>query len=933
MANGKYTFEDMEAEKSNVQDLGEYLGFNRWTNEMAKKRQLEELEQKLGNYRNPSYDRLGQLRGRGLNLGDAKSYLAAEQAAQAAGARRQTSATAPVPSTQIQPSNQKALDDAASYAAYLAAQKAAGPPISQRTPPTNTRALGGSPRLTTQQQAAKTAESAKATSATAQQAIADAYAAMEAAKTGNTAANVIANMSADDQMRMILAQNANAEAAAAQREADIADFSYMSESDTLGRRTIPADDQMRAILAAGGDFPMGGPAGAAGVADDTAGIQAAAQAEAAAAAAAGNALSPFGEGLDSRGRAIGDYDFGDGKKGLGGGDPEAIAFLEAWNADVLEGMDLTGLDPVEAARIYENKSADMAKDQGFISDDVHTALLEQIITDEGGNINAPIFKWGINTETGADQIVMAPVEEQIVVPAGGDGDEGGGGDEGGDDDPPIVVPPEGQLTYEQKQKNISTNTYNDRIKYIQAAVKAGQMDLDTAQTEFNTAKNLLFAQMAELNKATYGTVEDEFQARTTQRGTDVADMLALLAEQGVEQNLIQDVIGGDIGMNLAGYGEETDAMRDFMGALELIGQQGASEAEMLGNYMFDSYRQDLDTTGRNMELQSAMQMLAEQQAAAEQNLQSQLLGPYFGLDPEMMMAGMGAGVDMAGYAEGRTARDAAADMAYQDNVWDYLMSQTMTPYQSGMLQVAQDEQQMDTLSSLMEMMQPSGAAAQAVADQNLYDAVMELQQGYIPATSMAPSPANNFMGASTPASTALERMTPAMLSALEGSDFALGDYLVDQARQEQEMFATVSLADAIGMDPMQLIGASQEGILNKLIDAYTFEMTGSGFNATASDPSLEFPIPPTDLNPAGSVEMVDLSKYKDMLDIYYPGWDGPPEERTFEMMTPSGQTISVGAELSDLGAYVEFLMNAGVSQDQILQYVQGMIPIGTATGE
>ena len=228
-----FTYDDMEAEKSNVQDLGEYLGFNRWTNEMAKKRQLEELEQKLGDYRNPSYDRLGQLRGRGLNLGDAKSYLAAEQAAQAAGARRQTSATAPVPSTQIQPSNQKALDDAATYAAYLAAQKAAGPPISQRTPPTNTRALGGSPRLTTQQQAAKTAESAKATSATAQQAIADAYAAMEAAKTGNTAANVIANMSADDQMRMILAQNANAEAAAASEALRLA-----NENARLGQGNV-----------------------------------------------------------------------------------------------------------------------------------------------------------------------------------------------------------------------------------------------------------------------------------------------------------------------------------------------------------------------------------------------------------------------------------------------------------------------------------------------------------------------------------------------------------------------------------------------------------------------------------------------------------------------------------------------------------------------
>ena len=625
-------------------------------------------------------------------------------------------------------------------------------------------------------------------------------------------------------------------------------------------------------------------------------------------------------------------------------DPDLTAIQDAATGDV---------DPVNTfLKMLEKMESDDARaqwgfDQGIINADVLGELRAQEAANQPMNINLgvndvkvdgfsagqkAIFQWGEPDETGTRTIEMMPepsdgaeeiVEESEIT----EEEEVTTEEELGE----VVLEEEDQ--YLNDQLEILTETYNDRVEAIQTAVEDGNTDINNAQIAFNEAKDILFDQMAELNKATYGTVADEFQARTTQRGTDVADMLALLAEQGVEQNLIQDVIGGDIGMNLAGYGEETDAMRDFMGALELIGQQGASEAEMLGNYMFDSYRQDLDTTGRNMELQSAMQMLAEQQSAAEQNLQSQLLGPYFGLDPEMMMAGMGAGVDMAGYAEGRTARDDAADMAYQDNVWDYMMSQTMTPYQSGMLQVAQDEQQMDTLSSLMGMMQPSGATAQAVADQNLYDAVMELQQGYIPATGMAPSPANNFMGASTPASTALERMTPAMLSALEGSDFALGDYLVDQARQEQEMFATVSLADAIGMDPMQLIGASQEGILNELIKGYTFEMTGSGFNATASDPSLEFPIPPTDLNPAGSVEMVDLSKYKDMLDIYYPNWDGPAEERTFEMMTPSGQTISVGAELSDLGAYVEFLMNAGLPQDQILQYVQGMIPIGTATGE
>ena len=252
-----------------------------------------------------------------------------------------------------------------------------------------------------------------------------------------------------------------------------------------------------------------------------------------------------------------------------------------------------------------------------------------------------------------------------------------------------------------------------------------------------------------------------------------------------------------------------------------------------------------------------------------------------------------------------------------------------------MLQVAQDEQQMDTLSSLMQMMQPSEAAAEAQAqadyDNNLAAAIMEMQRGYMPETW---SGANSFTPSmmTSPATTALDRMTPEMISALEQSDFDMGNYLVDQAQQEQEMFATVSLADAIGMDPMQMIGACQQGILDELIEGYTFEMTGSGFNATASDPQMDFPVPPTDLNPEGSIVPVLLSNYRDMLDFHYPNWDGPAEERTFEMMTPSGQSISVGAELEDLGAYVDFLMNAGLSQDQILQYVQGMIPIGNAAG-
>ena len=96
-ADKKYTFEDMEAEKSNVQDIDEYLNFadtltRSIQDAVDQTAARTDLESRLAAYQNPSYDRLGQLRGRGMSLGDAKSYLAAEQAAQAAGARRATPA-------------------------------------------------------------------------------------------------------------------------------------------------------------------------------------------------------------------------------------------------------------------------------------------------------------------------------------------------------------------------------------------------------------------------------------------------------------------------------------------------------------------------------------------------------------------------------------------------------------------------------------------------------------------------------------------------------------------------------------------------------------------------------------------------------------------------------------------------------------------------
>ena len=686
----------------------------------------------------------------------------------------------------------------------------------------------------TRRQAERDARNAP--SIAANQAIADAYAAMDAATAANSAASVVQNQRniGDTGMRAVLAQQALLDQVAADEAA--------VEQGVTGIAPVSADDQMKALLAAGGDFAMGGPAGvttttgpaATTAAGDTAAIEAAAQAEATQAVA----------------------------------DPTTSAVLPP---DIALFQELAALESDDARAQY-------GFDKGIINADVLAALRAQEAAGQPMNINLgatdvdvggvsegqkAIFKWTEPDETGKRTIVMLSEgddDDDVVTST----DVTETIDES-EDEETILAADDPEINYLNDQTEIITKAYNDRIDAIEAAVEDGRIDINLAQGVFNAAKDKLFDDMAELSKITYDEVTDTFSFNTEQRATDVQSMLDLLAEQGVEQNLIQDVIGGDIGMNLAGYAEETDAMRDFSEMLNIIGQQGRSEAGLLGNYMFDSYRQDLETTGRNMELQAAMQQLAEQQAAAEQNLQSSILGPYFGLDPQTMMAGMGAGIDVAGVSENRAVREQAAKDAmamllaqqafqtgereagqrfqtgerlgaqqfaggqsYQDNVWDYLTDQTMTPYQSGMLGVAQQDQQMDTMSTLMDLINPQPTAADnaAMAAQAqtaaLDSALSKMQMGSIPA--QAPIFKQGQMMAGTPAFNWQNALTGEEVQALDAvgwdtEGLLYGD-MQEQMNSMNEISNMGSFADVMQVPLEVLMGAEAlgAGVVGALVD-------------------------------------------------------------------------------------------------------------------
>ena len=745
-----------------------------------------------------------------------------------------------------------------------------------------------------------------APSIAANQAIADAYAAIDAATAANSAAVAVQNQRniGDSGLRAALAQQALLDQVAADEAA------VEQGVDNPIFRENAGDAKLLALLeaqAAGGDM-----AGAT-VGGDTAAIEAAAQAEAAEAVA----------------------------------DPAASAVLPP---DIALFQELAALDSDDARAQY-------GFDQGIINADVLGALRAQEAAGQPMNINLgaadvavggvsegqkAIFEWGTDPETGKPVIQMmseGEEEEEEQEEITGVIDES-------EDEETILAADDPEINYLNDQTEIITKAYNDRIDAIEAAVEDGRIDINLAQGVFNAAKDKLFDDMAQLSKITYDEVNDTFSFNTEQRATDVQSMLDLLATQGVEQNLIQDVIGGDIGMNLAGYGEETDAMRDFSEMLNIIGQQGRGEAGMLGNYMFDSYRQDLETTGRNMELQAAMQQLAEQQAAAEQNLQSSILGPYFGLDPQTMMAGMGAGVDVAGVSENRAMQDQAAEDAmamllaqqafqtgereagqtfaggqnYQNNLWDYVTNQTMNPYQSGMLGVAQQGQQVDTMSALMDMMAPAQPSAAQIAASNeqaatlatqsaLESAMAKIAMGDIPAQEPIFKQGQMMQGMAGYQMNAAS-FTGEELMALDSVGVDIEDLTVNRSGTVQSLDNMQTFANAINMPLAELMGAQDMGVLG----SYFSEIVAAG-----NDPYVDY------MRPSGAIENIQLSQAMKLQEYEYPDiGEDTPYQLGWNPDMPGGNVGSLeqGLNISSLIDLNEALVAAGY--DEILGDILGL---------
>jgi hypothetical protein len=201
-----------------------------------------------------------------------------------------------------------------------------------------------------------------------------------------------------------------------------------------------------------------------------------------------------------------------------------------------------------------------------------------------------------------------------------------------------------------------------------------------------------------------------------------------------------------------------------------------------------------------------------------------------------------------------------------------MMSQTMNPYQSGMLDVAQQGQQLDQFSTLWDIMNPQPTAAETGAANTqaqmgaLDSALAKMRAGGTPA--QAPSPANNWMG--SPAMAAEDIYTGEEIMAMQDAGMDVGQMMLDQQTAQVGMQNMGSFAEAMNIPLENLMGAQSLGVLKELVDDFQFYRMGDGLGAVSADSLIPFVYPPSPENPEGTMGTVQQSDWLNKFEIYYP---------------------------------------------------------------
>ncbi len=444
------------------------------------------------------------------------------------------------------------------------------------------------------------------------------------------------------------------------------------------------------------------------------------------------------------------------------------------------------------------------------------------------------------TPTPADE--DPPAGDEGDGDGGGDGDGDGDGDGGGDgggfqpvgdfpvDGDPLAI-----------QHTIIKDAVTERVNAIQSAVDAGIVDINAAEKLYDSAIASIYADFQSRQSEIVAAFESSVTARNTQAATDRTALLADLQAAGIDPALL----GGDLAIIDALTASGQSAQSDYLTNLSNIGAMSDAERQLVGDYTFGGYRQDLTSEGRSRGLDATLAGVDRTEFASTQANQANQLAPFLGADPAALFAGLGAGVDVAGMAENRSLQENAQQFALQQllaqqaygtserlgsqsygtserlgsqsygtserlgsqsfasgqQLFDQLMAQQISPYQQAQLDLSQQGLNLDYFQTLNEMSQPSAQDLQLGVAADFKSAMQKI-------SNYQPSPLEQQLGI---ASDPFDLLSPAELLAMQ--QFGVDPMTVGQVDQ-----ANVNeLSAALGLSPTVFSQAVESGVASQLV--------------------------------------------------------------------------------------------------------------------
>ena len=513
---------------------------------------------------------------------------------------------------------------------------------------------------------------------------------------------------------------------------------------------------------------------------------------------------------------------------------------------------------------------------------------------------------GIFTER--DFFTPTPADED--PPAGDEGGDDGGG---GGFQPVGGFPVDGDPL--AIQHNIVKDAVTERVNAIQSAVDAGIVDIDAAEKLYDSAIASIYADFQSRQSEIVAAFESSVTARNTQAATDRTALLADLQAAGIDPALL----GGDLAIIDALTASGQSAQSDYLTNLSNIGAMSDAERQLVGDYTFGGYRQDLTSEGRSRGLDATLAGVDRREFASTQANQANQLAPFLGADPAALFAGLGAGVDVAGMAENRSLQENAqqfalqqllaqqaygtserlgsqafasgqADQARQDQLFDQLMAQQISPYQQAQLDLTQQGIDLDYFQTLNEMSQPSAQDLQLGVAADFKSAMQKI-------SNYQPSPLEQQLGI---ASDPFDLLSPAELLAMQ--QFGVDPTTVGQADQ-----ANVNeLSAALGLSPTVFSQAVESGVASQLV---------ANSIAAQNDPMVTY------IDPNGDTYSVPLSQ---AIDLYEYHFGNAVDEPLLFGASDSTPGVNIGTEGQgvDLAALEKIFMNLpDIDRDQLIDAI------------